>query len=147
MSLWKPMYIRKIESYRSAAACTGREKTNKNKLNFVKLSGALGLLGRMIEQFWEDYKLRMAGELSEENQQHRRNGRCFFRKEIHEMQNVYDRFYSQANTDSLEGTILFVYLCVCFVATAADIWSGYRAGETSYSCFGSDHFSFVYGLN
>lgn len=51
MSLWKPMYIRKIESHRSVAACTGREKTNKNKLNFVKLSGALGLLGRMIEQF------------------------------------------------------------------------------------------------
>lgn len=75
----------------------------------------------MVEQFCEDYKLRIAGELSEENQHHKRNGKCFFGEEIHEMQNVYNRFYSQGITDSLEGAVLFVYLCVCFVATIADI--------------------------
>lgn len=75
----------------------------------------------MTEQFCEEYKLSIAGELSEEHQQHKGNGKCFFGEEIHEMQNAYQRFYSQASTDSLEGAVLFVYLCVCFVATAADI--------------------------
>lgn len=56
---------------------------------------------------------------------------------------MHTRLYSQASTDSLAEAILLLF---CFVATASpEVGAG--PGETPFSGFGSDHFSFDYSAN